>query len=266
MGMFFEVVVGGVVVSNGILLFGFHRTSRTDFPVLLKLYAGQDSSDDAQFVNIDWRDQTLQVFGGDSTLSANTVVRISAAVVRGEPGSGGGGGGGTSLSDAEIKQKYEANADTNAFTDAAVAKLGGIAVGATANSDASINALITAAMIALAARVTRLEGFHPSAGTHTRIAAISADVDLGAAEVAAGETSMDANVMTPTWGDGELRYLFIGVPTGENDISDILQSGISVFSGYEAHAAEVSGHKWWRSRNALDGGVTSGITLQIVQA
>ena len=146
MGMFFEVVVGGVVVSNGILLFGFHRVSRADFPVLLKLYAGQDSSDDAQFVNIDWRDQTLQVYGGDSTLSANTVVRISAAVVRGEPGRGGGGG--TALTDAEIKQKYEANADTNAFTDAGVAKLGGIAAGATANSAASINALIQAALAA----------------------------------------------------------------------------------------------------------------------
>ena len=159
MGMFFEVVVGGAVVSNGILLVGFHRISRSDFPVLLKLYAGQDSSDNAQFVNIDWRDQTLQVYGGDSTLSANTVVRISAAVVRGEPGSGGGGGGGTSLSDAEIKQKYEANANTNAFTDAALAKLAGIAAGATANSAASIMALIQAA---LAAAVT--------ANTETRIA------------------------------------------------------------------------------------------------
>ena len=159
MGLFCEVVVAGVVVSNGIQPIGFHRSNRADFPVLLKLYAGQDSSDDAQFINIDWRDQTLQVYGGDSTLSANTVVRISAAVVRGEPGSGGGGGSGTSLSDAEIKQKYEANADTNAFTDAAVAKLGGIAGGATANSADSINALIQAA---LAASVT--------GNTETRIA------------------------------------------------------------------------------------------------
>ena len=135
MGMFFEVVVGGVVVSNGILLFGFHRSNRADFPVLLKLYAGQNSSDNAQFVNVDWRDQTLQLYGGDSTLSANTVVRISAAVVRGEPGPGGGGGGGAALSNAEIKQKYEANANTNPFTDAALAKLAGVAVGATANSD-----------------------------------------------------------------------------------------------------------------------------------
>ena len=151
MGMFFEVVVDGVVTSNGILLFGFHRTSRTDFPVLLKLYAGQDSSDDAQFVNIDWRDQTLQLFGGDSTLSANTVVRISAAVVRGEPGPGGGGGAGTALTNAQIKQKYEANLNTNPFTDAALARLAGIAVGATANSDASINGLIQAALAAAVA-------------------------------------------------------------------------------------------------------------------
>ena len=151
MGMFFEVAVGGIVRSNGILLFGFHRTSRSDFPVLLKLYAGQDSSDDAQFVNIDWRDQTLQLYGGDSTLSANTVVRISAAVVRGEPGPGGGGGGGGALSDAEIKQKYEANPNTNPFTDAALAKLVGIEDGATANSVASIKILI---QTALAAAVT----------------------------------------------------------------------------------------------------------------
>ena len=129
-------------------LFGFHRSNRADFPVLLKLYAGQNSSDNAQFVNVDWRDQTLQLYGGDSTLSANTVVRISAAVVRGEPGPGGGGGGGAALSNAEIKQKYEANANTNPFTDAALAKLAGVAVGATANSDNSINLLIQAALVA----------------------------------------------------------------------------------------------------------------------
>ena len=151
MGMFFEVTVGGVVTSNGILLFGFHRSNRADFPVLLKLYAGQTPGDDAQFVNIDWRDQTLQLYGGDSTLSANTVVRISAAVVRGEPGPGGSGQPGAALSDAEIKQKYEANANTNAFTDAALAKLVGISAGATVNSVASINALIQAALAAAVA-------------------------------------------------------------------------------------------------------------------
>ena len=151
MGLFFEVVVGGVVTSNGILLFGFHRSNRADFPVLLKLYAGQTPGNDAQFVNVDWRDQTLQLYGGDSTLSANTVVRISAAVVRGEAGPGGGGQPGSALTDAQIKQKYEANADTNAFTDADSAKLGGIADGATVNTANSINQRIQDALAAAVA-------------------------------------------------------------------------------------------------------------------
>lgn len=42
-------------------------------------------------------------------------------------------GGGGDLTGAEIKARYEAEADTNAFTDAQVSKLTGIEVGATAD-------------------------------------------------------------------------------------------------------------------------------------
>ena len=42
--------------------------------------------------------------------------------------------GGAPTLDAAIKARYEANPDTNAFTDAAEAKLAGIAAGATANA------------------------------------------------------------------------------------------------------------------------------------
>ena len=101
--------------------------------------------------------------------------------------------------------------------------------------------------------------------THTRRSAISEDTTLDAAEVAAGMSSTTANVTTPTWGDGVLRYVYLGVPEDQDDITDILQNGVSDFSGWEASTPVVESHKWWRTTDAQDGEFSSGVTYEIVQ-
>ena len=68
---------------------------------------------------------------------------------------------------------------------------------------------------------------------HTRRASISTDTTLSQAEYDAGATSDDQDIVIPTWTSGT-RYVFLGVPTDEDDISDIEQNGISVFGGFEA--------------------------------
>ena len=94
MGLFFEVLVGDVVMGER------NPDCRipTERPEVISRFFSNCSQDwigsnNAQFLNIDLRNDTLQLYGGDSTLSPNTTVRISAAVVRGEPGPGGGGAG-----------------------------------------------------------------------------------------------------------------------------------------------------------------------------
>ena len=105
----------------------------------------------------------------------------------------------------------------------------------------------------------------PSPGTHTRRAAISADTILIESEAQAGTESTTQVITTPTWAAGVMRYLFVGVPTDEDDITDIASGGISIFSSYTAFADEVDGHKWWRTNDLQDGEFSSGIDLTITQ-
>ena len=79
----------------------------------------------------------------------------------------------------------------------------------------------------LEARVAVLEG--GSGDTHSRRSAISATTTLTPADVTAGTSSTSQTVRTPDWAEGELRYLYFGVPEAEDDITDIQQGGISVF-------------------------------------
>ena len=70
---------------------------------------------------------------------------------------------------------------------------------------------------------------------------------------------MTGDVVLPAWGQGVLQYVFVGVPEDEGDITDILINGVSAFGGYQAYvdgsdaAIIVSGHKWWRTVQVLDG-------------
>ena len=65
--------------------------------------------------------------------------------------------------------------------------------------------------------------------------AISTDDTLELAEYNAGTTSDTQEIMIPTWTMGN-RYVFIGVPENENDITDIDQNGISEFADWATSA------------------------------
>ena len=102
----------------------------------------------------------------------------------------------------------------------------------------------------------------PIVTPYERRVAVSADTTLTVAEVTAGTSSLTSTVRTPTWSDQ--RYIFVGVPTTESDISDISSGGIAVFSSYLS-APVVDGFKWWRTDATQDGQFSSNITYRITQ-
>ena len=105
-GMFVEAEVNGIVVGDAYLPYALRTQTPDDFPSRIKVHAGIDTDPDPdvlQWVNINWRTDTpgqgdafegLTIFGGGTTIPANTRVRIRAAVVRGAAGPGGPPGGG----------------------------------------------------------------------------------------------------------------------------------------------------------------------------
>ena len=208
----------------------------------------------------------IQLTGNSDTLPADTVVKIYLAVVRGEGGGGGGGG-------------------PHPFTDADRAKLDGIAAGATAVSDADINALIRAGLVtALTGDQTGIAVTLNADGTidfvvaavappadHIRRSAISDDDALSEAQAAAGESSNTGTITTPDWGHGVFRTLYLGVPEDEDDITDITSGGVSTFDSYEPYvdamseAIIIAGHKWWRTIDTQDGEFAANQDLEIVQ-
>ena len=109
----------------------------------------------------------------------------------------------------------------------------------------------------------------PDPGDHTRRIATSADTTLTESEVTVGTSSTSNTVTLPAWGAGVMEYIFVGVPEAENDITNLLANGISVFNAYEAYVDGsnnpiiVSGHKWWRTVDAQDG--EFDVTMEIVQ-
>ena len=111
----------------------------------------------------------------------------------------------------------------------------------------------------------------PTPGDHSRRYAISEDEMLSDAEAMAAETSNSQRITGPAWGAGVQRYRFIGVPEAEDDITDIEQGGLSVFSAFEPYednngdAIIVDGHKWWKDEHAVDGEFNSNQTLTIIQ-
>ena len=246
----------------------------------------------------------IQLTGNSDTLSADTVVKIYLAVVRGEAGGGvpGGGGGlnqvssdatltgvGTAADPLMVASPFTAaekaklagvGAGANAnvgveFTQAEKTKLAGIAVGATALTLNNVLAAIlegTGIAIdrAVAGQIT-ISYDAGGSGNHTRRSAISEDNMLEAAEATAGLSSMTNMITLPTWGTGVLRHIFIGVPEAEDDISDIIYNGLSQFAGYDPFVDGsndpiiIEGHKWWFTDAAQDGEFASGLELEIVQ-
>ena len=107
---------------------------------------------------------------------------------------------------------------------------------------------------------------------HTRRSAISEDVILTSTEVNEGNSGTTQTVIIPTWTGGR-RYLFIGVPTGENDISGVAAGGIDIFHAWERAMDTtenppiplvLEGHKWWRTINSQSD-VASGATYTITE-
>ena len=102
---------------------------------------------------------------------------------------------------------------------------------------------------------------------HTRKVIVSADTTLDGGDL---ETESETqHVVVPggpfSWPNGDLRYIFVGVPTGEADVTNIQSGGISVFGAYQAVSTVYDGHKWWRTTDAQDGEFARGVTLTIVQ-
>ena len=101
-------------------------------------------------------------------------------------------------------------------------------------------------------------------GDHTRRAAISTDTTLDQAEYDASTSSTTQTVMMPVW-SGNRRFLFIGVPEGEGDITGVTTGGINIFHAWERVTGVLFDHKWWRTINDQND-VASGATYQITEA
>ena len=187
------------------------------------------------------------------------------AVVRGERGlTGSAGAAGAAGATGATGPAGADGATGPAGADGATGPAG--ADGATGPAGPGIT---QATFDALEARVDALES-GAGVGDHTRRAAISADTTLSASEVSAGTSSTTSTVTLPTWGTGVGRRVFIGVPEGENDVTDILYNNLSQFSNYTAYQDAqndpiiLEGHKWWYSP-LLDGEFYSGATLEVRQ-
>ena len=103
----------------------------------------------------------------------------------------------------------------------------------------------------------------PDPGDHTRRAAISTDTTLESTENDTATTSTTQEIVIPTWTTGT-RYVFLGVPEDEDDITDIEKNGVSDFGSWEAVAAVAFAHKWWRTTLAQNV-LNSGSTYTIIQ-
>ena len=203
----------------------------------------------------------LEIYGAGTVLPADTVVKLYAAVVRGEKGDkGDAGDAGVGTTDGETL-------------------FGAVDPVAADGKDGDTwwNTVAGTVWKKAAGAWTKEYTFPSGAvdpGDHTRRTAIAAGAALTEAEVTAGTSSMTQVVTTPAlvdWPAGTLRTLYLGVPEAEDAITDIQQGDLSVFLGYEhyedvdGNKTIVSGHQWVRTTSALDGEFNAGQDLTIVQ-
>ena len=109
-----------------------------------------------------------------------------------------------------------------------------------------------------------IKGGAPAVGAHTRRAAISTDETLEQTEVDAGTTSTSQAITMPTWSGGR-RYLYIGVPEDEGDITGVKAGSIDVFVAWERVDGVLFAHKWWKTI-ATQSDVASGNKYNITEA
>ena len=81
--------------------------------------------------------------------------------------------------------------------------------------------------------------------------AISPDENLENHEIVGGREFASGNVTVPEWPrGGGRRFLYFGVDSLSNDISDLRAGGfVSVIHAYERVPGEIKGTKWWKSIN-----------------
>lgn len=90
----------------------------------------------------------------------------------------------------------------------------------------------------------------PDVLTETFKVAISEDINLTAAEIAAGNEGTNPTMSVPTWETGR-RYIFFGVHEDSDNITNLLAgTHIPVFQGFQRVAGLIDGYKWWRSRSS----------------
>lgn len=184
-----------------------------------------------------------------SALEAGDIVANKFVVVRYNSTSGcfelqaGGGGGSSSLTSAQVKSLYEANSDTNAFTDADESKLDGIAAGATVGATWGSN---------ITGQPTDLSGINSTEGTKLSGIESGADVTpsfpsdenlfgLWAGDVGQGGIALDSS------GNGNHGTLTNGVSWGVNGIAgkcfdfdgnnDYIDLGVQGITGSRTFAA-----------------------------
>ena len=214
--------------------------------------------------------------GHPTTADVITIYGVRSGVEAGGPG----GSTATNLSvgsrDADSLE-IESDTGTNAEVPAASASLAGLQSAADKTKLDAIAASATAVTIQQVLdqvkvtsdltidRTTDGEITIGLAGTgdHTRRSAISTDTTLDQAEYDAGTTSDTEVITIPTWTTGT-RYIYLGVPEDEDDITDIEQNGVSVFGAWEAVTGVFAAHNWWRTTDAQDA-FSSGVTYTIVQ-
>ena len=68
----------------------------------------------------------------------------------------------------------------------------------------------------------------------------------------------------PTW-SGTRRFLYIGVPEAEGDVTGIATGGIDVFHAWERVTGVLFAHKWWKTINDQSD-VASGAVYTITEA
>ena len=68
----------------------------------------------------------------------------------------------------------------------------------------------------------------------------------------------------PTWTGGR-RFLYIGVPEDENDVTGISTGGIDVFHAWERVTGVLFAHKWWKTINDQSD-AASGVVYAITEA
>ena len=153
-------------------------------------------------------------------------------------------GGAASLNQA-VKLRYEANADTNAYSDTEKAKLAGVAAGASANAADAVltdraNHSGSQAIATVAGLQAALDGTQPLDATLTALAGLSVAPGLveqtGADSFAKRALGVAGPGDIPTRGEADARYAALAHTHTATQISDSTLAGRALLTAPDAAA------------------------------